>query len=57
MKAEDALGWLVDRAGSMDEALAAAWELASGDGGEDGRRPVEEGVPAYLDQLCVTQDS
>jgi enoyl-CoA hydratase/carnithine racemase len=41
VKAEDALGWLVDRAGSMDEALAATWELASGDGGEDGRRPVE----------------
>lgn len=45
VKAGDALGWLVDQAGPMDEALQAAWALASGEGGAgDGRRPVAEGA-------------
>jgi enoyl-CoA hydratase/carnithine racemase len=49
VKAGDALGWLVDRAGPVDEALQAAWALASasgtGDGGiDDGRRPVARGA-------------
>ena len=48
VKAADALGWLVDRAGSMDDALKAAWDLAStGDAG-DGRRPVADGALAGI---------
>lgn len=44
VKAEDARGWLVDRTGPMDTALATAWALASADGGDDdGRRPVQAG--------------
>ena len=44
VKAEDALGWLIDRSGPMDEALAAAWELASNGNADDGRRPVADGA-------------
>jgi enoyl-CoA hydratase/carnithine racemase len=44
VKAEDALGWLVDRSGPMDRALAAAWELASHGSTDDGRRPVANGA-------------
>jgi enoyl-CoA hydratase/carnithine racemase/3-hydroxyacyl-CoA dehydrogenase len=30
VKAEDAVGWLIDATGSMNESLAAAWAIASG---------------------------
>jgi enoyl-CoA hydratase/carnithine racemase/3-hydroxyacyl-CoA dehydrogenase len=48
VKARDAVGWLVDFAGPMEEGLAAAWKFASGTGGT-ARRAVEKdplsGVP------------
>jgi len=43
VRAEDAVGWLVDACGSMDEVLATAWALASGGGRGPARRAVEEG--------------
>ncbi len=57
VKAEDARGWLVDHSGPMDDALAAAWRLASaGAGGDDGRRPVEEGPLEGLGALVPSVD-
>ncbi len=43
-RAKDAVGWLVDYAGSLDDGLAKAWAIASG--GDHGlrRRPVAEGA-------------
>ncbi len=55
VRASDAIGWLVDHAGPMDEALARAWQVATG--GEHGltRRTVEAGalskIPALPDDL------
>ncbi len=42
VKAALAEGWLIDRAAPLDEALASAWELATGDGID--RRPLAEGA-------------
>lgn len=44
VKAEDAVGWLVDFSGSMDESLAAAWALASGGKTSVKARPLNEGA-------------
>jgi enoyl-CoA hydratase/carnithine racemase len=43
-KARDAVGWLIDAAAPMDEALGLAWKIANG--GEHGvkERPLESGV-------------
>lgn len=43
VRSQEALGWLVDRAGSLEDALSAAWTLASEGGAGDDRRPVVEG--------------
>jgi enoyl-CoA hydratase/carnithine racemase len=40
VRADQAVGWLVDRAAPMDEAIQAVWTLASGDAP---LRPFEEG--------------
>ncbi len=48
VRASDAVGWLVDAAWSMPEALAKAWKLAATDEGAVGRTLVQEalaGVP------------
>ena len=42
VKAIDAVGWLVDHAAPLDDALRVAWSLASGGEGPP-RRPLEEG--------------
>jgi enoyl-CoA hydratase/carnithine racemase len=42
--AADAVGWLVDFAGSMDDVLATAWKLASGKDAGVKRRPFEAGA-------------
>ena len=45
VKAKQAVGWLVDVATPLDQALAAAWALASGSGANlPKRRPVESGA-------------
>lgn len=56
VKAGEALGWLVDRAAPMNEALAAAWELA-GSEGEDGRREVEAGAIELGDAVPALPDA
>jgi enoyl-CoA hydratase/carnithine racemase len=43
VKAADALGWLVDGAGPMDDALQEAWRLASETSPGAENRPVAEG--------------
>ncbi len=43
VRSQDAVGWLLDRAGSLEGALAAAWSLASQGGDGDGRRGLVEG--------------
>jgi enoyl-CoA hydratase/carnithine racemase/3-hydroxyacyl-CoA dehydrogenase len=37
VRGQDAVGWLIDRAGSLDEILTAAWALASGADGSEPR--------------------
>ncbi|MDT8341662.1 MAG: hypothetical protein RQ751_09145 [Longimicrobiales bacterium] len=47
VKAADAVGWLVDHAGPMEGALAAAWRLAAPSAEAPAPRPVEAGpLPA-----------
>ena len=43
VRARDAVGWLVDAASPLNEALATAWRLASGAGTGVARRPVAAG--------------
>jgi enoyl-CoA hydratase/carnithine racemase len=48
--AKDAVGWLIDWAGPIEQALATAWTIAGGGGGRGGVRPPLEraaliGVP------------
>jgi enoyl-CoA hydratase/carnithine racemase len=43
VRARDCVGWLADRAAPMDEALQAAWALASGPARDGRRRPLEAG--------------
>jgi enoyl-CoA hydratase/carnithine racemase len=43
VKAADAVGWLIDFAGSEDESLKRAWALASGDRAQP-RRPLAAGA-------------
>jgi hypothetical protein len=42
--AAEAVGWLVDFAGPMDDVLVAAWKLASGKDTGVKRRPFEAGA-------------
>jgi enoyl-CoA hydratase/carnithine racemase len=42
VKATDAVGWLIDHAAPLEEALRAAWDLAAGAGAVE-RRPMVEG--------------
>jgi enoyl-CoA hydratase/carnithine racemase len=43
VKAEDAVGWLIDYAGPLDDALKTAWSVASSGGEGLTLRPLEEG--------------
>ncbi len=43
VRAKESVGWLVDHAGPMDEALATAWKLAKGSAGGPPKRDVRTG--------------
>jgi len=43
-RAPDAVGWLLDYAGSMEDTLAMAWSLVSGEPSSLARRQVESGI-------------
>lgn len=45
VRASEAIGWLVDAAGPLEEALAAAWSIATGEGGPERRALIEEPLP------------
>jgi enoyl-CoA hydratase/carnithine racemase len=55
VRAGDAVGWLIDYSGPMEDALKTAWELASGGGHGIPERSVEtgvlDGVPADVRDL------
>jgi enoyl-CoA hydratase/carnithine racemase len=55
--ASKATGWLIDFAGPMDEVLATAWKLASGQDAGVARRPFEaeklNGVPGEVAGLSA----
>jgi enoyl-CoA hydratase/carnithine racemase len=54
VRAPDAVGWLVDHAGPLDEALATAWKIASGGKHRVSRRKLVAGkirVPADVSGL------
>lgn len=42
--ASDAAGWLIDFAGSMNDVLSTAWQIASGKDAPITRRPFDEGA-------------
>jgi len=44
VKAEDAVGWLIDAAGSLEQAIQTCWSIASGADHGLRRRPLAEGV-------------
>jgi len=44
VKAKDAVGWLVDHSGSMQQSLGTAWSLASGEAANVPMRKLNEGV-------------
>jgi enoyl-CoA hydratase/carnithine racemase len=46
VRAPEAVGWLIDYAGSLEDTLGMAWTLAVGGEGGLARRPVEDGVLA-----------
>lgn len=48
VRAAEAEGWLIDRAGSLDEMLRTAWTLASGEGTDVARRPMNQGPLSTL---------
>jgi enoyl-CoA hydratase/carnithine racemase len=48
VKAEEAVGWLIDYAGPLDDALAAAWKIVSGGDAGIPMRRLEEGALSDL---------
>jgi enoyl-CoA hydratase/carnithine racemase len=58
VRAPDAVGWLVDYVGSLDEVLTMAWTMAAGASGAPPRRPLEAGmlkdVPREVPGLALT---
>jgi 3-hydroxyacyl-CoA dehydrogenase len=44
IKAEEAAGWLIDRAGTLQESLKVVWRLATGGDAGVAQRKVEEGA-------------
>ncbi len=44
VRAGEAVGWLADYAGSLEDTLAMAWTMATGGKDAPGRRPLETGV-------------
>ncbi len=49
VRAGDAMGWLVDYAGPLEDAIAAAWKIATGGDHGLSRRTVEAGALAGVD--------
>jgi enoyl-CoA hydratase/carnithine racemase/3-hydroxyacyl-CoA dehydrogenase len=60
VRGKDGVGWLVDAAGPMDQALRTAWALASGTASGPARRPLAEGplsgVPTSMSGLPAAED-
>jgi enoyl-CoA hydratase/carnithine racemase len=58
VRAPDAVGWLVDYAGPLDQALGMAWTMATGASGAPAPRPLEAGmledVPREVPGLALT---
>jgi enoyl-CoA hydratase/carnithine racemase len=56
VRATDAVGWLLDYAGPIDDVLSTAWSVATGRDGGIARRPFDEGalehVPADVPNLA-----
>jgi 3-hydroxyacyl-CoA dehydrogenase len=46
VRAPEAVGWLIDYSGSLEETLSMAWTLAVGGAGAPARRTVEAGILA-----------
>lgn len=44
VRSADAVGWLIDYAGSLEEALGMAWTMATGGDGAPAPRTVEDGI-------------
>lgn len=60
VRARDGVGWLLDVAAPMDDAVRAAWAIASGAKHGVARRPCEagalRGVPADVSNLAAADD-
>jgi enoyl-CoA hydratase/carnithine racemase len=46
VEAGDAVGWLIDHAGPLEETLSVAWAMATGGADAPKRRPLDEGALA-----------
>ena len=57
VRARDAEGWLIDRAGTIEETLETAWALASGSSEEIERRPLALGPLAALPEKVGAPES
>jgi enoyl-CoA hydratase/carnithine racemase len=58
VKARDAVGWLLDYAGPLEESMQVAWETASGTGPGLVKRDVEEGrLDGVVDAVSALKDS
>ncbi len=57
VRASEAVGWLIDYAGPLEETLAMAWRMAKGEADAPARRALEtgalEGVPREVADLSV----
>jgi enoyl-CoA hydratase/carnithine racemase len=54
VKAKDAVGWLIDAAEPMNQALATAWGLATGTRKDIARRGLEQGVLSGVPTTVTT---
>jgi enoyl-CoA hydratase/carnithine racemase len=57
VKARDAVGWLVDHAGPLEDAIRVAWETASGSGAPMKREVAEVGLAALEGSLPSLKDA
>jgi enoyl-CoA hydratase/carnithine racemase len=58
VKARDAEGWLIDRAGTLDEVLPLAWSLAGGEDVDVDRRPLALGpLAAIADEVAAPEET
>jgi enoyl-CoA hydratase/carnithine racemase len=57
VKAKDAVGWLTDFAGPMEQALQTAWKIASGDAADIPARALEQGAVSGIPTDAGLSDS